>query len=105
LSATGDEVESTLRVFTKFLHREGASLPRVSMPGRKIPELDSSWENSGGFRLRRLFRGARPRDAGPGLGLRGAGAQVMNVSYLVSGVLALALLVYLLIALLRAEDL
>jgi len=29
----------------------------------------------------------------------------MNVSYLVSGVLALALLVYLLIALLRAEDL
>jgi K+-transporting ATPase KdpF subunit len=39
------------------------------------------------------------------LGLRGVGAQEMNVAYLVSGALALALLVYLLIALLRAEDL
>jgi K+-transporting ATPase KdpF subunit len=37
--------------------------------------------------------------------MRGAGAQKMSWSYILSGVLACALLAYLLFALIRAEDL
>ena len=45
------------------------------------------------------------RHLGVGGGLQPAGAQKMNWSYELSGALALALLVYLVVALIRAEDL
>jgi K+-transporting ATPase KdpF subunit len=44
-------------------------------------------------------------DAGLGRRMRGAGAQKMTWAYALSGAIALALLVYLVIALFRAEDL
>jgi K+-transporting ATPase KdpF subunit len=44
-------------------------------------------------------------DTGFGRRMRGAGAQKMTWAYALSGAIALALLVYLVIALFRAEDL
>jgi K+-transporting ATPase KdpF subunit len=44
-------------------------------------------------------------DSGAGARLRGAGAAQVNWAYALSGVLALGLLVYLLVALIWAEDL
>jgi K+-transporting ATPase KdpF subunit len=58
-----------------------------------------------GFRLygrhHRFFRA----DAGTGCGLRQIGKKKMTWAYVLSGAVSLALLVYLVIALIRAEDL
>jgi K+-transporting ATPase KdpF subunit len=60
--------------------------------------------NGGRVVLVRLPRAARG-DAGLGAGLCRLGEKKMTAAHVVSGVLALALLVYLLVALIRAEDL
>jgi len=51
------------------------------------------------------FDGVRGADAGVDLWLRRLGEKKMSGGYLISGVIALGLLVYLVVALLRAEDL
>jgi K+-transporting ATPase KdpF subunit len=62
----------------------------------------------GDYRGHRVFgidRRVLAADAGVGRRMRGAGAQKMTWAYALSGAIALALLVYLVIALFRAEDL
>jgi K+-transporting ATPase KdpF subunit len=59
----------------------------------------------GGYHVFGVDRRVLAADAGLGRRLRGAGAQKMTWGYALSGAIALALLVYLVIALFRAEDL
>jgi K+-transporting ATPase KdpF subunit len=58
-----------------------------------------------GYRLRRDHRRIFAADTCAGRRLRGARAQEMTWAYALSGAVALALLVYLVVALFRAEDL
>ena len=62
-------------------------------------------EGKHGYRIsaghHRVFAG----DAGIGRGMRRAGAKKMTWAYVLSGAIAVALLVYLVVALIRAEDL
>jgi K+-transporting ATPase KdpF subunit len=60
---------------------------------------------SGGYRIFSCFRGAFRFDLGADRRLRGVGAQEMTWAYALSGAIAAALVVYLVIALIRAEDL
>jgi K+-transporting ATPase KdpF subunit len=58
-----------------------------------------------GFPLRRGTHRALPANAWIGRRLRSPGASKVTWAYVLSGVVSLALLVYLVIALIRAEDL
>ena len=58
-----------------------------------------------GYRLPGGTGGVSADQLGAGRGVRGAGAQKMTWAYVLSGGIALALLVYLVAALIRAEDL
>jgi K+-transporting ATPase KdpF subunit len=61
------------------------------------------WED--GFPIRRRCSRAFGVDARIGCRLRGAGTQKMSWAYILSGLVSLALLIYLVVALIRAEDL
>jgi K+-transporting ATPase KdpF subunit len=58
-----------------------------------------------GFRVPRRGRGVFAVDAGIDRRLRGSGEKEMSWAYVLSGLLSLGLLIYLVAALIRAEDL
>ena len=58
-----------------------------------------------GYLIFGIERRVLAADAGVGRRMRGLGAQKMTWAYALSGAIALALLVYLVVALFRAEDL
>jgi K+-transporting ATPase KdpF subunit len=62
-------------------------------------------EASGGYRLRINHRRLFAAHTGTRCRLRGAREQEMSWAYALSGAVALALLIYLVVALIRAEDL
>jgi K+-transporting ATPase KdpF subunit len=72
--------------------------------GRRFYAASRIEERLGHFILGGLRR-VPSADTGLGRRMRGAGAQEMTWAYLLSGAIALALLVYLVAALIRAEDL
>jgi K+-transporting ATPase KdpF subunit len=61
--------------------------------------------SSGGYLVFRVDRRVLAAHARIGCRVRGVGAQKMTWAYALSGAIALALLVYLVVALFRAEDL
>jgi K+-transporting ATPase KdpF subunit len=99
--------------FTPLLHGQRQILPcfstqtvtfsqRVFAPGRRTHCNSRSGHGSRVYGRNHRFFIA---DAGFGRGLRGTGKKEVTWAYVLSGLVSLALLVYLLIALIFAEDL
>ena len=62
-------------------------------------------EGDDGHRIYRCDRGVPAGDLRVCRGLRQAGEEAMNIFYVIGAVVATALLIYLIVALLKAEDL
>jgi K+-transporting ATPase KdpF subunit len=84
-----------------IVSRSGSNAPLRRWPTATLINSRSNHGSCVYSRHHRLF----PVDAGTGRGLRQIGKKKMTWAYVLSGVVSLALLVYLVIALIRAEDL
>jgi K+-transporting ATPase KdpF subunit len=97
------------RFFTKPLHPATRSLPGFCSRGTSLcglsDLLQDRLENRRGLVVHRGDRRVSAADVGTGGGLRRAGAQTVTWIYVLSAIISAALLVYLVVALIRAEDL